>query len=76
MHLKVTDQLKLRKNPVIDFKLELFVCQIVKAILVAKNNDQDTQFIIKGYDKHTIDLKILTKLGIAGLLAVREFLDL
>ena len=76
MHLKATDQPKLRKNLVIGSKLELFVCQTIKAILIAKNNDQDTQSIIKGCDEHTIDLKIPTKLGIAGSLAVREFLDL
>ena len=76
MHLKATDQPKLRKNPVIGSKLGLFVCQTINAILIAKNNDWDTQFIIKGYDEHTIDLKILTKLSIAGSLAVREFLDL
>ena len=76
MHLKATDQPKLRKNPVIGSKLGLFVCQTINAILIAKNNDRDTQFIIKGYDEHTIDLKIPTKLSIAGLLAVREFLDL
>ena len=70
MHLKATDQPKLRKNLVIGSKLGLFVCQTINAILIAKNNDRDTQSIIKGYDEYTIDLKIPTKLSIARSLAV------
>ena len=76
MHLKATDQSKSKKNPIIGSKLRLFVCQAIKAVLIAKKDGQDTQSVIKGCDEHTIDLKIPTKLGIAGSLAVRELLDL
>jgi hypothetical protein len=76
MHLKATDQQKLRKNQVIGTKLGLFVRQTVKTVLIAQKRDQDTQSVIKKCDEHTIDLNIPTKLGIAGSLAVRELLNL
>lgn len=75
MHLKATDQQKLKKNSVITAKLSLFVRQIVKAVLLAQKHGEDTQLVIKKYDEYTIDLNIPTKLGIVGSLAVRDLLD-
>ena len=75
MHLKATDQQKLRKNLVIVIKLGLFVRIVVKTVLITMKTDDDTQMIIKKYEKDTIDLKILTKLGIVRILPVRELLD-
>jgi hypothetical protein len=76
MHLKATDQQRLRKNKEIGSKLGILVCQTVKAVLIAQQNGQDTQSVIKKFDKYTLDLEIPTKLNIAGSLAVRELLDL
>ena len=76
MQLKITDQQKLNKNKVICSKLKIFVSQVVKTVLTAQKDNQDTQFAIKKCDEHTIDLKIPTKLGIAGSLAVQELLCL
>lgn len=76
MHLKATDQQKLRKSNIIRSKLGLFVSQTVKAVLIAQQNDKDTQSVIKKCDTYTLDLKIPTKLNIAGSLAVRELLGL
>ena len=76
LHLKATDHQKVRKNKGIGSKLRLFVCQTLKAILIAQQNDQDTQVVIKKFDEYTLDLEIPTKLNIAGSLAVRELLDL
>jgi|ERR1043165_7986768 hypothetical protein len=75
MHLKVTDQQKLRKNRIIVVKIGAFVRQVVKAILIAQKRGEDTRSIIKKCDNHTIDLNIPTKLGIIGSLAVRELLE-
>ena len=76
MHLSATDQSKLRKSPIICSNLGLFIRQTIKAVLIAKKAEQDTQSAIKECDEHTIDLKIPTKLGIVGSLDVRELLDL
>ena len=70
MHLKATDQQKLRKNLVIVIKLGLFVRIVVKTVLITMKTDDDTQMIIKKCDKDTIDLEILTKLRIVRVLPV------
>ena len=74
LHLKATDLVKLRKDAVIATKLGVFVRQAVKNILIAQNNNEDTQATIKRCDEYTIDLKIPTKLGIVKSLPVRELL--
>jgi hypothetical protein len=53
----------------------MFVCHVVKSILIAQRNKKDTQIIIKRCDEHTIDLAIPTKLGIIRVLPVRDLLD-
>lgn len=75
MHLKATDQQKLRKNAEIIMKLGDFVKQVIKAIIIAQKHGGDTQSIIRKYDNYTIDLKILTKLGVVEMLPVRDLLD-
>jgi len=75
MHLKATDQQKLRKNLTIVTKLGLFIRTVIKTVLIAMKTEDDTQMIIKKYDKDTIDLEIPTKLGIVRELPVRELLD-
>jgi hypothetical protein len=74
LHLKATDLVKLRKDNTIVTNLGAFVRQAVKKILIAQNNNEDTQAIIKKCDEYTIDLKIPTKLGIVKSLPVRELL--
>lgn len=75
MHLKATDQQKLKKDEAIITKLGIFMQQVVKAVIIAQKNSRDTQPIIKKYDEHTIDLKIPTKLGVVESLPVRELLN-
>ncbi|CAG8795478.1 22089_t:CDS:1, partial [Dentiscutata erythropus] len=70
-----TDQKKLKKNPAICTKLGGFVRQVVKAILVAQDDEKDTQNVIRKFNEYTRDLEILTKLGIVGLLPVQELLE-
>ncbi|CAG8763114.1 963_t:CDS:1, partial [Funneliformis caledonium] len=53
------DIVKLRKEIIIVTKLSAFVRQVTKNILIAQENEEDTQVVIKKCDKHTIDLKIL-----------------
>ncbi|CAI2198726.1 17350_t:CDS:1, partial [Funneliformis geosporum] len=47
MHLKATDQQKLRKNLVIVTKLGLFIQTVIKTVLIAMRTKDDTQIIIK-----------------------------
>ena len=75
LHLKATDQQKLKKDGVIVNKLNTFVRQAVKAIITEMENEGDTQSVIKRLDKVTIDLRIPTKLGVVESLPVRELLD-
>ena len=75
MHLKATDQQRLKKDKVIVNKLGILAQQAVKDIVTAIENQEDTQSVIKRLDKYTIDLKIPTKLGIVESLPVRELLD-
>lgn len=75
MHLKVTDQQKLKRDEEIVTKLGIFIQQVVKATIIAQKNSKDTQPIIKRYDEHTINLKIPTKLGVVKLLPVHELLN-
>lgn len=74
MHLKATDLVKLRKDDTIVKNLGAFVRQAVKNVIIAQNNNEDIQAIIKKCDEYTIDLKISTKLGIVKSLPVRELL--
>ena len=75
MHLKATDLVKLGKDDTIVTNLGAFVRQVVKSVLIAQTNNEDTQAIIKKCDEYTIDLlKIPTKLGIVKSLPVRELL--
>ncbi|CAG8607628.1 1447_t:CDS:2, partial [Racocetra fulgida] len=46
MHLRATDQAKLNKNAETLKALGVFVCQIIKAILIAQDNHKNTQNII------------------------------
>ncbi|CAG8777289.1 6722_t:CDS:2, partial [Cetraspora pellucida] len=64
MHLKAMDQMKLKKNPEILIKLGVFVCQIIKTIIIAQDNNKDLQRAIRKCDEYTVDLEISTKLGI------------
>ncbi|CAI2197977.1 17731_t:CDS:1, partial [Funneliformis geosporum] len=48
---------------------------VIKTVLIAIRNKNDTQMIIKKCDKDIIDLEILTKLGIVRVLPVQELLD-
>ncbi|CAB4432718.1 unnamed protein product [Rhizophagus irregularis] len=75
MHLRVTDQQKLRKDSEIITNLGIFVRHVVKAILIAQRDKEDTQAVVKKCDENTIDLAILTKLGIVKVLPVRDLLD-
>jgi hypothetical protein len=75
LHLKATDQQKLKKNGVIINKLCAFTRQAVKEMVVTIENNGDTQSVIKKLDNYTINLKIPTKLGIVELLPVQELLD-
>jgi hypothetical protein len=75
LHLKATDQQKLRGDRVIITKLGIFVRQAVRAVIIAIKNEKDTQSTIRKLDDYTIDLKIPTKLGIVESLPVRELLD-
>ncbi|PKY57236.1 hypothetical protein RhiirA4_428824 [Rhizophagus irregularis] len=75
MHLKATDQQKLKRDEAIITKLGIFMQQVVKAVIIAQKNSRDTQPIIKKYDEYTIDLKIPTKLGVVESLPVRELLN-
>ena len=75
MHLKATDQQKLRRDSIIITKLGIFVRTAVKTILVSMETNEDTQKAIKKCDEDTIDLKIPTKLGVVSSLPVRELLD-
>ena len=70
MHLKATDQQKLRRDSIIITKLGIFVRTAVKTILVSMETNEDTQKVIKKCDKDTIDLKISTKLGVVSSLPV------
>jgi K+/H+ antiporter YhaU regulatory subunit KhtT len=74
-HLKATNQQKLKKNDEIISKIGLFIRQATKATIIALKRNEKTKSIIKGFDEYTIDLNIPTKLGIAGTLALQEFLD-
>ena len=74
MHLKAIDQQILRKNPVITEKLGTFVCQVVKAVIIAQSNQTNTRIAVKSCDEYTIDLAIPTKLGVIKLLPVQELL--
>ena len=74
MHLKATDQQTLRRNPVITEKLGTFVCQVVKAVMIAQSNKTNTRIAVKNCDEYTIDLEIPTKLGVVKLLPVKELL--
>ncbi|KAF0551525.1 hypothetical protein F8M41_023286 [Gigaspora margarita] len=65
---------EIKKNPTIHTKLGVFVCQVTKAILIAQDEKKETQNVIRKFDEYTIDLEILTKLGIVGLLPVQELL--
>lgn len=60
----------------LDTNLGAFVRQAVKNILIAQNNNEDTQAINKKCDEYTINLKISTKIGIVKSLPVRELLML
>ncbi|CAG8488352.1 8477_t:CDS:2 [Racocetra fulgida] len=73
-HLKSTDQPSLNKDPEILAKLRTFVCQAVKAVLIAKKNSQDTSSAIKKCDEVTLDLKIPTKLGALLDYLIKNFL--
>ncbi|CAG8705239.1 2317_t:CDS:2, partial [Rhizophagus irregularis] len=64
MHLRVTDQQKLKKDSEIITNLGIFVRHVVKAILIAQRDKEDTQAVVKKCDENTIDLPIPTKLGI------------
>ncbi|CAG8690257.1 877_t:CDS:2, partial [Rhizophagus irregularis] len=64
MHLRATDQQKLRKDSEIITNLGIFVRHVVKAILIAQRDKEDTQAVVKKCDENTIDLPIPTKLGI------------
>ncbi len=75
MHLKVTDQQKLRKDSIIITKLGIFVRTAVKTVLVNMKTNEDTQKTIKKCDEDTINLKILTKLEVVSSLLMRELLD-
>ena len=75
IHLKVTDQQKLRKDSVIITKFGIFVRTAVKTVLVGMRTNEDTQKAIKKCDEDMIDLKIPTKLGVVSSLPVRELLD-
>ena len=75
MHLKATDQQKLKKNLVIITKLGIFVRIVVRMVLIAMRKKEDTQLTIKKCDDDTIDLEIPTKLGIVKGLPVRELLN-
>ena len=75
LHLKATDQQKLRGDRVIITKLGIFVRQAVRAVIIAIKNEKDIQSAIRKLDDYTIDLKIPTKLGIVESLPVRELLD-
>ncbi|CAG8709084.1 5223_t:CDS:2, partial [Racocetra fulgida] len=74
MHLRATDQAKLNKNAETLKVLGVFVCQIIKAILIAQDNHRDTQNVIQKFDEYIIDLEIPTRLGVVKSLAVRELL--
>ncbi|CAG8788547.1 3110_t:CDS:1, partial [Gigaspora rosea] len=65
---------EIKKNPTIRTKLGVFVRQVVKAILVTQDEKKEPQNVFKRFDEYTIDLEILTKLGIVGLLPVWELL--
>ncbi|CAG8551984.1 15057_t:CDS:2, partial [Gigaspora rosea] len=75
MHLKATDQTKLKKDSEIFTQLKNFVHQVIKAVLIAKDNHKDTQNAIRKCDEYTIDLEIPTKFGIVKSLPVRELLN-
>ncbi|GBC36583.1 hypothetical protein GLOIN_2v1792160 [Rhizophagus irregularis DAOM 181602=DAOM 197198] len=75
MHLRATDQQKLRKDSEIITNLGIFVRHVVKAILIAQRDKEDTQAVVKKCDENTIDLPIPTKLGIVKVLPVRDLLD-
>lgn len=75
MHLRATDQQKLRKDSEIITNLGIFVRHVVKAILIAQKDKEDTQAVVKKCDENTIDLPIPTKLGIVKVLPVRDLLD-
>ena len=47
MHLKATDLIKLRKDDTIGTNLGAFVRQVVKKVLIAQKNIEDTQAIKK-----------------------------
>ena len=74
LHLKATDQLKLRKDPVIIAKLGAFTCQVIKAVIIAKQNNEDTRSAMRKCDEYTIDLAIPTKLEVVKSLPVRDLL--
>ncbi|CAG8819186.1 5349_t:CDS:1, partial [Dentiscutata erythropus] len=75
LHLKVTDQQALIKDPETFMKLGVFVHQAVKAIIIAESSKLDTKTAIRKCDNITIDLKILTKLGIVKSLPVKDLLN-
>ncbi|CAG8467014.1 5487_t:CDS:2 [Dentiscutata heterogama] len=76
LHLKCTDMVEMAKHPEIFTKLGIFVCQALKAVLIAGNNYQSTSAAIRDCDEYTIDLKIPTRLGVVKSLPVRELLNL
>jgi hypothetical protein len=75
LHLKATDQQRLKKNGVIVNKLGTFARQAVKAMVAAIQDGKDTKSVIKQLDEYTINLKIPTKLGVVESLPVQELLD-
>ncbi|RIB30321.1 hypothetical protein C2G38_2026937 [Gigaspora rosea] len=75
MHLKATDQTKLKKNSEIFTKLEIFVYQVIKTVLIAQDKHKDMQNVIRKCDEYTIDFEIPTKFEIVKSLLVRELLD-
>ncbi|PKY47185.1 hypothetical protein RhiirA4_462308 [Rhizophagus irregularis] len=52
---RLTNSVNLRKDDSIVTNLGAFVRQAVKRILIAQNNNEDTQAIIKKCDEYTID---------------------
>ncbi|CAG8799343.1 15213_t:CDS:2, partial [Gigaspora rosea] len=58
MHLKATDQTKLKKNSEIFTKLRIFVYQVIKTVLIAQDKHKDMQNTIRKCDEYTIDLEI------------------
>ncbi|CAG8818850.1 14206_t:CDS:1, partial [Cetraspora pellucida] len=58
------------RDPEIYKMLGVFVHQAIKAVVIAMKNGQNTQTAIKECNEYTIDLKILTRLGVVKSLPV------